>query len=611
MILQGLLDGLKPSPILTVSEWADRNRELSPLASSEPGQWRTSRTPYLKKIMDCLSVHSGYKKIIVEKGAQLGFTEAGNNWIGYIIDNCPAPTLMVLSTDETVRRNSKTRVDPMIQASPNLRTKVHEYKANSGENTITQKNFPGGILIMTGANSSSGLRSMPIKNLFLDEVDDYPIDVNEQGSPIELAEVRTNTFANRKVFIISTPTIKGCSAVDDEISETDKNKFSVPCPFCGAYHFLEFSNLRWNKGDYANVKMKCPNCGELIDEHYKTSMLAAGKWIPTDTEKINGDTIGFIISSLYSPFGWFSWASAAREYDKAAEDPNKMKVFVNTVLGEPFEESGEAPAWHNLYNRRELYAQNSVNDNVVMLTCGVDIQKDRIELEVVGWCLDKSSYSIDYRVLLGNTTLPDVWHQLDDVLHETWTKDNGSEIAICKMAVDSGYNTTEVHDFCRQRPGLAIPIKGQPSLGLPVSPPKQIDYSRNGKKIGRLKQWNVGVNKLKAELYSWLNIEPISDKENNIIYPPCYCHFPQYAQNYFEGLTAEQWIEKRQLWVKKYERNEPLDCRIYARAASVVMGLDRMSSSANITKTASKEAKKPKKSEDDPWGSSDFTHYWD
>ena len=247
--IQGLLDGLKPPPILTVSEWADENRELSPLASSEPGQWRTSRTPYLKKIMDCLSAHSGYKKIIVEKGAQLGFTEAGNNWIGYVIDNCPAPTLMVLSTDETVRRNSKTRVDPMIQASPNLRAKVHEYKANSGENTITQKNFPGGILIMTGANSSAGLRSMPIEYLFLDEVDDYPVDVNEQGSPIELAEVRTNTFANRKIFIISTPTIKGCSVIDDEVSETDKNKYSVPCPFCGAYHFLEFSNLRWEKGD--------------------------------------------------------------------------------------------------------------------------------------------------------------------------------------------------------------------------------------------------------------------------------------------------------------------------------------------------------------------------
>jgi len=568
----GAISSLKPEPRLLVSEWADQNRILSSSSASEPGKWRTSRTPYLKKVMDCLSVYSSYKKVVVMKGAQLGFTEAGNNWIGYIIDNSPAPTLMVQPTDSTMKRNSKMRIAPMIEASPSLRTKVSLAKSRSGENTIEQKNFPGGILLMAGANSPVGLRSVPIKNLFLDETDGYPGNLDGEGSPIDLATARTRTFAKKKIFIISTPTIAGSSVIESEFLQTDQNYFEVPCPFCGGTQRLIFEQLTWEPQKYETVKYKCIHCNELISESSKPTILPLGEWIPSVAGNVNSEVIGFHLNSLYSPYGWYSWAEVAKDYDAALKNPIKMVTFTNTVLGETWAEESEAPAWENIYNRREEYKINTIPNKVCFLTCGVDIQKDRIELEVVGWCSDKQSYSIDYRVLLGATALPDVWQLLADVINETWTRDDGLEMNIRLTAVDSGFNTTEVYDFVRKFPVTkVIAIKGSDSLGMAVAPPKTIDLSRSGKKIGKVKIWQVGSSYLKRELYSWLGIEK-GDKEGH----PCYCHFPQHNENFFKGLTAEDWIPAKKQWKKRFERNEPLDCRNYARAASVIVGLDRL-----------------------------------
>ena len=570
--IKGLLDGIRPEKILSVSEWADENRYLSQVSSAEPGRWRTSRTPYLKKVMDVLSSHSPYQRVVVMKGAQLGFTEMGNNWIGYIIDNSPAPTLMVQPTEDMVKRNSKMRIDPMIQESPSLRKKVARKKSRDSENTINQKNFPGGILLMAGGNSAAGLRSVPIKNLFLDEVDSYPDDLDGEGSPVELAVARTRTFAKRKIFIISTPTVKDCSTIEKEYLETDKNFFFVPCPHCGEYQILSFSNVTYDykDGHISNVKYACEHCGSLFEEKEKPKMFEKGEWRPTDLVKSNPKVIGFHISSMYSPYGWFSWGEIADAFEKAKEDPNKMKTFVNTILGETYEIAGDMPDWQNIYNKREQYAQNTLHRDVCIITAGVDVQKDRLEMEIVGWCPDRQSYSIDFRVLLGNTSLESTWNKLSDVLNETWEREDGVVLKISKCAIDSGYNTSEVHMFCRKNSNITIPIKGQDNLGIPVAPPRQIDYNKKGKKIGKLKQWNVGVSLLKQEFYSWVNINATNEE-----YPPCYCHFPQYDEKYFEGLISEAYIPEKRKWIKRYERNEPLDCRIYARAAAIVVGLDR------------------------------------
>ena len=578
-LIIGLMDGLRPQKIMNVSEWADNYRFLSSTASSEPGRWRTARTPYLKEIMDLLSAHNPCEEIVFMKGAQVGATEAGNNFIGYIMDISPGPTLMVMPTDETVKRNSKIRIAPMIESTPVLQTKVATAKSRDGDNTTFTKSFPGGVLVMTGANSAVGLRSLPIRNLILDEIDGYPDDISGEGSPIELARARTRTFSRRKIFMISTPTVDGASAIQREFEATEQKRFHVPCPHCGALQFLKWERIRWEHGDPDSAHYVCEHCDEVIEERQKTAMLDAGKWIASAPDNSSDKKVGYHLSSLYSPLGWYSWADAVRDFEAAKNDQNKTKAFVNTVLGECYTEKGEAPPWESVYNRREPYKVNAPSSEVVFLTAGVDVQKDRIEVEIVGWCKGKRTYSIDYRVLVGETNDTKVWDKLAEIVGETWTREDGAEMQLRLMAVDTGYNTTEVYNFCRRFDVTkVIPVKGSDTLGVIVSAPRALDVNRAGKKIGRMKVWSVGVSLLKTELYGWLRLE----RDEDGTAPNGYCHFPQYEPTYFRGITAEQLEFKvvrgfrKFQWVKKYERNEPLDLRVYARAAAAVVGIDRL-----------------------------------
>lgn len=579
-IVKAFFDGLRPIIPMPVSSWADDNRYLSAEASSEPGKWRTDRTPYLREIMDKLSANDTTQEVVVKKGAQLGFTEAGNNWLGYIIDVAPGPTLMVMPTDTTVKRNSKIRIDPMIEASPALRKKVKPARSRDSDNTTFSKAFPGGVLVMTGANSAVGLRSMPVKYLFLDEVDGYPEDLDDEGSPVDLARARTRTFPRKKIFVISTPTIEGASVIESEYLKTDQRKFFVPCPLdgCGAMQSLEWENVVWDKGNPDSARYRCSHCGGLIAERYKPAMLASGKWTPTALDNLSSRKVGYDINSLYSPYGWYSWADAVRDYEAAENDANKLKTFTNTVLGLTWAEKGEAPAWEIIYNRREPYALNKPTKDVSFITAGVDVQADRLEVEIVGWGKGKRSWSLDYRVILGDTGSRPVWDKLGALLSEQWEREDGALIPLRLMAVDTGYNTSMAYEFCRRHdPTRVVPVKGQDAQAVIISAPRSVDKKKNGKKIGRLLLYNVGVSLLKSELYGWLRLNIQEDSS----YPVGFCHFPEYDATYFRGLTAEQ-LEynivkgfRKYYWVKKYLRNEPLDCRVYARAAASIIGIDR------------------------------------
>ena len=581
----GFFEGLKPIKRLTVSEWSNKFRYLAPTSSAEPGLYRTERTPYLKEIMDKLSDHDVCQEIVFIKGAQVGATEAGFNWLGYIIDIAPGPTLIVTPTESMAKRNSKMRLDPMIDASPALKARIKPARSRDSGNTTLQKDFPGGTVVMTGANSAVGLRSMPVAKLFLDEVDGYPMDLDGEGSPLDLARARTRTFARRKIFIVSTPTIKGQSVVESEFNETDQRRYYVPCPHCQHKQHLKWENLKWEPGEPETVMYFCEECGAGIEERWKPWMLkekafgGQAEWRATNHEHTNPLKVGYHINSLYSPLGWYSWAEAARDWEKAESDATKQKTFVNTVLGETWEEEGDAPPWENLYNRRERYTINVPPVEVVFITVGVDVQKDRLELEVVGWCRNKRSYSIDFRVLVGDTSSPKVWEELGKVVSETWTREDGAILPMRLMAVDTGYNTQHVYNFCRRFDvSRVIPVKGNDSQQILIAPPRQVDVTKSGKKIGKVKVWHVGVGMAKSELYGFLRQE----KNEEGVPPYGFCHFPEYDQHYFKGITAEQLQMtvntkgyRVYVWVKKYERNEPLDCRVYARAAASVVGIDR------------------------------------
>ncbi|HZT29424.1 MAG TPA: phage terminase large subunit family protein [Bryobacteraceae bacterium] len=574
--------GARPDPFLTISQWADKYRTLSQRASSEPGQWRTDRTPYLREIMDCLSPTSLIERTVFMKGAQIGGTECGNNWIGYVIHQAPGPMMAVQPTVEMAKRNSKQRVDPLIEESEVLRNLVHDPRSRDSGNTVLAKEFPGGVLVMTGANSAIGLRSMAARYLFLDEVDGYPGDVDGEGDPINLAMARTRTFARRKVFLVSTPKITGMSRIEAAFEESDKRYFAVPCPICREFQVLKFPQLRWPKGEAEKAVYICEHCGQEIQNHQKQWMLPRGQW--RATAKGDGKTAGFHLSSMYSPVGWFSWGDAAKQFEQAQKNPSLLQVFVNTVLGETWTLLGEAPDWKILYDRREAYKIGLVPRGGIFVTAGADVQRDRIEVEVVAWGRGKESWSIDYRVFEGDTARPQVWEKLTGLLNETFTTVSGLELPIIQLAVDSGYATNEVYEWARRQGHRVLVIKGDSRAPAIIGAASPIEVGPLGVKLKRgVKVWPVNSGMAKEELYRWLRLERPTDEdlEQGIPFPPGYCHFPRYSEEYFKQITAEQLVAKlvkgyRKLeWQKMRDRNEALDCRVYARAAAARVGLDR------------------------------------
>lgn len=570
-------DGFKPDPEITVSEWADKNRMLSQKASAEPGPWRTERTPYLREVMDCLSTTSPVKDVVICKGAQLGFTEAGNNFVGYVIDCAPGPMLMVMPTELAVKKNSRTRIDPLIAESPSLREKIPPQRSRDSKNATFLKEFPNGVLHMVGANSASALRSMPIRYLFLDEVDGYPGDVEGEGDPVELARARTRTFKNRrKVFMVSTPTMEIGSRIWRAFQDSDRRYYHVPCPHCGVKQKLEWERLTWPKGQPGRAAMICVGCGALIEEHHKTKMLAGGEWI---ADNPGHTTRGYHINSLYSPLGWYSWAEAAKDREAAEGNVEAIKTFTNTILGMPYRDQGDAPAYELLYSRREKYKTGIVPNGAYVLTAGIDVQKDRLEMEVVAWGPNMESWSVDYRVFPGDIGTPVPWERLEIALREELPHERGGKLPISMACIDTGYNTQTVYEWARTQPvDRLMAIKGHDNASVLIGQPRAVEIKHNGKRKARgLKVWPVGVSMAKTELYAWLRQLPPTEGPM----PHGWSHFPEYNEEFFLQITAEQIILKRirgysrYIWEKLRERNEALDCRIYARVAAAALGVDR------------------------------------
>ena len=571
--------GARPDPVLSIAEWADTYRTLSQRASAEPGPWRTDRTPYLKEIMECLSPSSLTETVVLMKGAQVGGTECGNNWIGYVIHQAPGPMLSVQPTVEMAKRNSKQRIDTLIEESEVLRELVSDPRSRDSSNTMLAKEFPGGILVMTGANSAVGLRSMAARYLFCDEVDAYPGDVDGEGDPVNLALARTRTFARRKIFMVSTPKITGRSRIESAFAESDQRHYWVPCPHCSAFQTLKFAQVRWPKNEPEKAVYVCKLCHRDIENHQKHWMLPRGEWRKASPGM--GKAAGFHLSSLYSPVGWFSWADAAEMFVEAQKNPALLQVFVNTVLGETWSLQGDAPEWQRLYERREDYTIGTVPKGGLFLTAGIDIQRDRIEAEVVAWGRGKESWSVDYRVLEGQTTEERVWTKLTQMLETHYRSEHGITLPIVKFAIDSGFATPAVYAWARRFGGeRAIVIKGDsrsPSLVGQASP---VEVGPQGIPLkGGVRIWPVNSSMIKEELYRWLGLDRPTD-ESGLPHPSGYCHFPKYSDEYFKQLTAEQLVTRvvkgyrRGEWQKTRDRNEALDCRVYARAAASVYGMD-------------------------------------
>ena len=564
-LLCKIFAGLKPPPPITITEWADEYRRLSPEASAEPGRWKTSKAPYQKEIMDAIG-EVGVEKVVVMSAAQIGKSDACIlNPLGYYMHYDPSPIMILQPTIQMAEAFSKDRISPMLRDTPILQDKVDDKSRTSG-NTILQKIFPGGHVTMVGANSPSSLASRPIRILLADEIDRYPVTAGTEGDPLLLATKRLTTFWNKKIVCVSTPTIKDVSRIEVEYEHSTQGEWNVPCPHCGEYNPLEWTYIKFDKEDLSEIEYTCRYCGAIASEYAWKSNFDKGKFIfkyPRRAVK------GFHLNALASLF--VSWADIVEKFLVANEEKKKgnielLKAWTNTEMGQTWEEEGEEIEMDELFNRLEEYGCE-VPEEVIVLTAGVDVQDDRFEVEVVGWGEEKESWGIYYKKIYGDLKTETVWQDLDNFLGRTFETKDGRKLKILSTCIDSGgHFTQEVYKFAKKRISRRIwAIKGRGGSQTPY-------YSKpSTSNAYKTPLFTLGVDTGKAILYQRLAVEEPG---------PNYCHFPEdegrgYTEEYFKGLTSEKMVmtykkgRAQYVWkVKKgIKRNEPLDIRNYATAA--------------------------------------------
>ena len=581
--LAKILSGMKPPEDLTVSQWADKNRRLTSESSAEVGKWRTSRTPYMFDILDSFT-DPLIEHIVVVAASQVGKSETINNMVGYCIDQDPGPILLIQPTIDDVKRYSEMRIAPMIRETRCLKRKVADPKSRDAANTKRQKSFPGGVLVMTGSNVAHDLSSMPIRYVFGDERDRWATSAGSEGDPWELAVARTRTFYNKKMVEVSTPTVKGASAIENSYNLGTMERWKTQCPHCGEYVEVTFDNIRFEYDAAENGDKKifhiseifyvCPECGGISDEHTMKSQPA--KWVATVPEaRKHHKTRSFWLTAWVSP--WATWESIILQFLQAGTDSAKLQVVYNTQFGELWEERGDMASEDDVMARREVY-EAEVPDGVLLLTCGVDTQDDRLEYEVVGHRRFGETWGIKKGVILGRPDTEEVWERLDEVLSHKYKFKSGVSLQISLTFIDEGgHFTQEVRQHCLARQyDHVFAIKGANRPDIPyTAPPKKQKIVVNGKVIGQVWVYEIGVNAGKQKIVDNLRVQ--SPGAN-------YCHFPlrdDYGKQFFKQLMSEHLAYVPKLkhpwqWQKipGHERNEAFDIRNYNLAACEILSPD-------------------------------------
>jgi phage terminase large subunit GpA-like protein len=541
-----------------VSQWADEFRFLSSEASAEPGKWHTARAPYQREMMDAVNDPRA-EMVVIMSSAQVGKTEIINNIIGYNVHLDPSPMLLLQPTLEMAEAWSKDRFAPMLRDTKVLRGLVKDPRTRDSGNTLLHKRFPGGHITMAGANSPASLASRPIRLVLCDEVDRYPVSAGTEGDPVSLAKKRTTTFWNRKILLTSTPTIKGASRIESAFEQSDQRRYYVPCPHCEEKQTLKWMQVKWDSEQDTHkpetAHYICEHNGCMITDADKAQMLVRGEWIAE--AEFNG-IAGFHINELYSP--WVTFAQMVADFLRAKKLPETLKTWVNTSLGETWEEAGEAVDADILLQRKESWGSDAP-EAVVLVTAGVDVQGDRLEIEVKGWGLGEECWSLDYRIFYGDPAQGMVWQELDAYLLQPIRSKLGVHLNIACVCIDSGgHHTQAVYEFCSNRAIRGVfAIKGvsqtaKPLLGRP---------SRNNRY--KLRLYPIGTDTAKEVIYSRLRLTEIGAG---------YFHFPlERDREYFLQLTGEKQVTRfakgvaKREWIKTRARNEVLDCTVYALAA--------------------------------------------
>ncbi len=566
---QAFRAGLRPDPVLPVTVWARRHRVLPKTTSAAAGPYDDARTPFFREPMDKLSVHDPCREVWLMKASQVGATTFAENWIGYLMDNAGGPILAFLPTKDLAEGWGRQRIQPMIDSSPTFEGKVAQQRSRDAGNTLTYKEFVGGFLKIAGTNSPRSFRGLSARNVLLDELDGFELDIGGEGDGVDLARKRTSTFRNvYKLLGLSTPTIRGFSLIEREFLKTNQQYWHVPCPFCGLLQPIFRRDLVWDPGDPTSVRMVCRGCEQGIEEYHKSTIIPAGRWIAT-AEAERPFVEGYHISRLYSPLGWYSWEDIAREWlDANRQGREATKVYVNQVLAETFEEEGAGAEPDGLLARAEEYPAE-VPEGVLVPTCGVDVHPDRLELVVAGYGIGEESWRIDRRIITGDPQEEEIWRRLDDVLFvQRYRHECGDLMPISCTGIDSGFAAQQVYEYVKRRRARNVhAFKGMAGAGREIlEPPLR---KRRGKAGRPVEVVIVGVDSIKGLVYSRLRL---------LQRGPGFWHFPvspAFDVEYFAQLCAEKRLTRyskgrpRLEWVvvRPGHRNEALDCEVYAYAA--------------------------------------------
>ena len=590
-VLRKTLIHFRPPENLTVDEWADKYRWLSPETSAEAGPWRTSRTPYLKEPMQAFT-NPKIRKIVMVAASQVGKSELEINILAYIMDQDPGTVVYVHPTLDDAKKFSRLRIAPMIRDCSKLKKKVHDVKSRDSGNTILQKSFPGGMLILAGSNAPSALASTPARYIIGDERDRWAASAGTEGDPWALAEARQTTFYNAKSIEVSTPTIKGASNIETAYYKGTQERWCHQCPECGEFNEIDFDNIKYDK-EYKTVKGRkickiigkirwiCPECGCLIPEEIMRKQPA--KWIADNPEAEKTGVRSFWLNAFSSP--WTPWEKIARRFSEAEYNIEELKVVFNTLLGKLWEDRGDLVDEDSLLARREDYGTRpdgsyvELPDGVLVLTAGVDTQGDRLEYEVVGHGHFGETWGIKKGIISGRPDTDEPWERLDDVIDHVYKFRDGRGLKISITCVDSGgLFTQQVYEQCKKRVAKKVfAIKGRGGDGVPfVNPPKKVPIRANKKNCCWL--YILGVDAGKAAIMSNLKVQEAGAK---------YCHFNRreeagYDSSYFNGLVSEKLVltktKRGDVWswekLSGHIRNEPLDCRNYALGGFRILNPD-------------------------------------
>lgn len=579
-LIEGLLLGLDVPPALTVSKWAERHF-VFPSESAEPGKWSPKRAAYQPGMLDVYN-EDGVKEIVFMTSAQIGKTTVFLIIVGYIAHRYPAPILFIEPTIEMVEAFSREKLEPAIRDCPTLNEVFPPAKSRSGENKVRFKKFPGGFVAMAGANSPTGLRMRSIKYAIADEIDAYEASAGGaekgEGDPLELIRKRTRTFWDSKLLQSSTPAHKATSKIGRAFRESDQRYFMVPCPECGKHQRLEWktdknggapSNILWDKGKPHTAVYVCEHNGCLLSDADLKGAVREGHW--EATAPFNG-IAGFHLSELYSPFSSIGDVVAA--FERAIGFSDRMQVFWNTVLGLEWEGEivGTVTA-QELYVRREAIEQLIVPARAGLLTAAVDVQHDRLELQVQAWGVEDERWILQHIRILGDPNGPQVWANLTELLLRVYTHELGNRSLMIEVAaIDSGgWHTQKVYDFCTANilaGRLWWPIKGVSGTGKPI-------WKRSGiaLKTG-VSLYLVGVDDAKTSVSGALKLTEIG---------PNFVHIPlSMEMEALERLTVEKvkvgiddsGFPTRE-WIKpEGAANEEWDCAVYNLAARRSVNVD-------------------------------------